>query len=564
MTAKRDDLGRSSDIYVAFAFAAADVLVEVDAAGTIGFAVGAAMALLGQGARGLTGQPVRRLVHPDDHDVFDQALAQMGRGERVRNARLRLLRPESRAVDVVLSGYPNPAQPDRLLLAFGHPGGLPPRESRVAETGLLDKDSFQAMAAHLLEDGDPAQPYQLTLVELPDLAALSAEERGTLPAGFAAELSARLKSLSVGGDAVGQFDEGHFGVLHDASVSTGAISESVALAAREALPEAPALSASVATLVLDVADIPPDEAARALTYTLNRFSRDSRNGGDLASLMRDLQPRLSATVRQMNEVRQLVGSGDFDLMFQPIVDLWTNVVHHFECLVRFQGDDARSPYETVAFAEDVGMVGMLDLALLERAIRIMRSPVARSDSLRFAVNLSGRSLSDPAVVRELRRILAGAGDLRRRLVFEMTESAEILDLRAVNEVIQGIRAQGHEVCLDDFGAGNAAFHYLRALKVDNVKIDGSYIRDAMRSNENVSFIKAIVQLCTDLGITTTAEYVEDQETAALLRVLKVRFGQGWYFGKPQRPSGEDPLTAWRTPALDWRKGLLYFKTGANA
>ncbi|TAN62879.1 MAG: EAL domain-containing protein, partial [Magnetospirillum sp.] len=369
----------------------------------------------------------------------------------------------------------------------------------------------------------------------------------------------RLKSLSVGGDAVGQLDGGKFGVLHSAAISADKISQSVTQAAQTVMPDAPPIEAKLATLVLDVADIPPEEAARALTYTLNRFARDSENGGDLASLMKDLQPRLSATVKQMNDVRQTVTTGDFNLMYQPIVDLWTNVVHHFECLVRFKGNDNKSPYETVAFAEDVGMAGMLDMALLERAIGTMRSAVANTESLRFAVNLSGRSLSDPAVVKRLRGILATTGDLRKRLVFEMTESAEVHDLAAVNDVIQSIRNQGHEVCLDDFGAGHAAFHYLRALKVDNVKIDGSYIKDAMRSNEDVSFIKAIVQLCTELGVTTTAEYVEDAETANLLKLLKVRFGQGYFFGKPAHPASDDIRTAWKTPMLEWRKGLLYFK-----
>jgi EAL domain-containing protein (putative c-di-GMP-specific phosphodiesterase class I) len=483
----------------------------------------------------------------------------MGRSERVRNAVLRLLRPDGKAVEVTLSGYRNPGNPDNILLSIGHPGGLPSRTALpvVEAGGMLDKTTFQAMAAHLLEAASPDEPYQLTLVELPEIDALHAEGGA---AAFTTELSNRLRSLSVGGEAVGQFDDNRFGVLHAASVSADAISRTVSQAAVVALPDAPPIEAKVATLVLDVADIPPEEAARALTYTLNRFARDSEGGGDLISLMKDLQPRLSATVRQMNEVRETVATGDFDLLFQPIVDLWTNVVHHFECLVRFKGNDNKSPYETVAFAEDVGMVGMLDMALLERAIKTMRSPVANYESLRFAVNLSGRTLSDPTVVRHLRDILSGTEDLRKRLVFEMTESAEIHDLKAVNEVIQGIRKQGHEVCLDDFGAGNAAFHYLRALKVDNVKIDGSYIKDAMKNNEDVSFIKAIVQLCTELGVSTTAEFVENQETANLLRVLKVRFGQGWYFGKPQRPSTDEVRTAWRTPTLEWRKGLLYFKT----
>jgi len=558
MAANKDDLGRSSDVYVAFAFAAADVLLELDADGKIVFAVGAAVALLGRGARVLIGLPFRDIVHPGDQPILAQSLGQMARGERVRNAMIRIVIPDGPSVTLSLSGYRHPSNPERLLVALGHPGGLPLRhdEARVAGSGVLDKASFNAMATHLLESGSPDEPYRLTLVELPDVPALHGESS----AAFSAELGSRLKSLSVGGDAVGQLDDKKFGVLHSSAVSAAEISQSVSKAAQTALPDAPPIEAQVATLVLDVADVAPEEAARALTYTLNRFAREAEGGGSsLVDLMKDLQPRLSATVRQMNEVRKTVATGDFNLMFQPIVDLWTNVVHHFECLVRFQGNDNVSPYETVSFAEDVGMVGMLDMALLERAIGVMRSDVAKTESLRFAVNLSGHSLSDPTIVKRLLEILATTGDLRKRLVFEMTESAQVHDLKGVNDVIQTIRKMGHEVCLDDFGAGHAAFHYLRALKVDNVKIDGSYIKDAMRNNEDVSFIKAIVQLCTELGVTTTAEYVEDQETANLLKLLKVRFGQGWYFGKPQRPSGEDIRFAWKTPMLEWRKGLLYFK-----
>jgi PAS domain S-box-containing protein len=555
--ADKDDLGKSSDMYVAFAFAAADVLVELDHQGNTLFAVGAAMALLGRGAKALTGQPLARIIHPSDHTALSQALKQMAGGERVRNAILRVLRPDGKNSEVTLSGYRHPSTPDRLMVALGHPGGFHAhKEDRVGETGLLDKDSFQAMAASLLESAAPDDPYQLTLVELPKIDALSGD--AAAQEALTTELGNRLKALSVGGDAVGHLDEGKFGVLHSAAVSVDSISQSVTQAAAVVMPDAAPIQATLATLVLDVADVPPEEAARALTYTLNRFALEAENGGNLADLMKDLQPRLSATVKQMNDVRNTVVGGDFDLMFQPIVDLWTGVVHHFECLVRFKGEDNKSPYETVTFAEDTGMVGMLDMALLERAIKFMRSSVANTESLKFAVNLSGYSLSDPTVVRKLKEILTTTADLRKRLVFEMTESAQVRDLKAVNDVIQLIRKQGHEVCLDDFGAGHAAFHYLRALKVDNVKIDGSYIKDAMRNNEDVSFIKAIVGLCTELGVTTTAEYVEDAETANLLKLLKVRFGQGWYFGKPLRPSTDDIRTAWRTPTLGWKQGLLYF------
>ncbi|MBI3446924.1 MAG: PAS domain-containing protein, partial [Magnetospirillum sp.] len=319
--AEKDDLGRSSDMYVGFAFAAADVLLELDTEGNAVFAVGAAMALLGRGARGLIGQPLAKIIHPGDETILTQSLRQMGKGERVRNAIIRVLRPDGKATEVTMSGYRHPSEPDRLLVALGHPGGFHAhKEDRVGKTGLLDKDSFQAMAASLLDAAAPDEPYQLTLVELPEIDALHGDV-GTQEA-LATELGNRLRSLSVGGDAVGQLDDNKFGVLHAASVSPDSITKSVTQAAAVVLPDAGPIHATLATLVLDVADVAPEEAARALTYTLNRFAMEAENGGNLADLMKDLQPRLSATVKQMNDVRQTVTGGDFDLMFQPIVDLW--------------------------------------------------------------------------------------------------------------------------------------------------------------------------------------------------------------------------------------------------
>jgi len=218
----------------------------------------------------------------------------------------------------------------------------------------------------------------------------------------------------------------------------------------------------------------------------------------------------------------------------------------------------------VVFAEDTGLVGELDLAILERAIAFMRAGAGSEPSLRFAVNLSGRSLSSPAMAARLLRLIGLAADLRGRLLFELTESAAIADLAAVNAVIQEIRGRGHPVGIDDFGAGAAAFHYLRALKVDHVKIDGSYVREAATNAESLPFLRAITQLCRELKIATVAEHIEDEATANLLRVYNVRYGQGYYFGRPMRPSPKHQGTRapWLTPVTQWRNGLLFFGAGA--
>jgi EAL domain-containing protein (putative c-di-GMP-specific phosphodiesterase class I)/GGDEF domain-containing protein len=553
MTAQRG-LGQAHE-YVGFAFAAADLLLETDDDGRITFAVGAAMALLNHPARQLPGLVLGDMAGPRDRTRLRHALERMAAGERVRNLVMAFARSDKNFVDVSLSGYRSPSQKDRLLIAVAHARVDQP--GRDPGTGVLDKDSFRAMAKSLLEDSPAEAPYLLTMFELPDLETFRAQAGPEAAEAFAAELGRLLKGLSIGGDAVGQLAENRFGVVHAPEVTADSIGEAVAELSKATAPEAIELSASATSLVLDCGDVAPDEVTRALMYTLTQFADE--DSVDMASLSANLQPRLSQTVQQMNEVRITVETGSFQMVYQPIVDLWTNVVHHFECLVRFDGNDA-SPYETVTFAEDTGLVGMLDIAVTERVVKAMRSGPEADPSLRFAVNLSGRTLSDPAMVHRLRDLLRQAGGMKKRLLFELTESAAVKNLAAVNDVIQEIRGRGHEVCLDDFGAGNAAFHYLRALKVDHVKIDGSYIKSAMHEEENVSFIKAIVSLCSDLGIQTVAEYVEDAETANLLKLLRVRYGQGYYFGKPFRPTeAADARASWLTPRTEWRKGLLYFK-----
>ena len=132
----------------------------------------------------------------------------------------------------------------------------------------------------------------------------------------------------------------------------------------------------------------------------------------------------------------------------------------------------------------------------------------------------------------LHKMLKPCDDIREELMFEVTESAKITDLDATNTVIQSIRGLGHHVCLDDFGAGAAAFQYLRALQVDYVKIDGIYVREALTKPNAPAFLRAMASLCKELGIETVGEFVETDEIAKFLVQVGVQFGQGYLFGKP--------------------------------
>lgn len=555
------DINRSRDLYVAFAFAAADLLVEVEESGCISFAVGAAMALAGRPARLLAGLPLAELFIPEDAERVSRALGRMDRGERVRLMLLHTPATDSGhpSKPVALSGYRHPHRPNARLVSMCHAAALDmPAEALDPISGLLNKDGFTDLARRMLSESSavPAEDaFQLTMLEVPQVEQVRAQAGPLAADEFMAELGDRLRACSVGGSAAGELGDNRYGLVHAPSVTAEAIESTIGELLRAFLPPPPehdALHAS--SMALDGAGISSEEAANALIYSLNAFSQSGTM--TLDGLTNDLRPRLSETVAQMREIKNVIDTGGFELVFQPIVDLWTGVVHHFECLVRFPGRE--SPFETVTFAENVGMVGGLDLAILKRAIEFMRSPMGKHEALRFAVNLSGRSLSHMATARQLLEMVTDASDLRGRLLFELTESAEVEDLPAVNGVLQMLRRQGFPVCLDDFGAGAAAFHYLRALQVDHVKIDGSYIREISTSGESTPFLRAIAALCRELKVGTIAEFVENHETTNLLKLLKVRFGQGYHFGKPISPraAADVALRGWAIDNMEWQKGLL--------
>jgi EAL domain-containing protein (putative c-di-GMP-specific phosphodiesterase class I) len=119
-----------------------------------------------------------------------------------------------------------------------------------------------------------------------------------------------------------------------------------------------------------------------------------------------------------------------------------------------------------------------------------------------------------------------------RLLIEVTESMRIRDLDAANRVLAVLRADGHKVCLDDFGAGAASFPYIQALDVDYVKIDGAYVKRMETHLRDRAILKAMVGLCTDLGIGTVAEMVETDTQATALIDLGVQYAQGYLFGRP--------------------------------
>ena len=147
---------------------------------------------------------------------------------------------------------------------------------------------------------------------------------------------------------------------------------------------------------------------------------------------------------------------------------------------------------------------------------------------------------------------ASEPDNRRRLIVEVTETAALADIAAANRRLGTLRGAGIKVCIDDFGAGAAAFDYLRGLSVDTVKIDGALVRGIDSDPRTRTLIGHLVDLCRSLDMTTIAEMIETEEAAQALQTLGVGYGQGWLFGRAEA----EPVTIAPSSPRARRQGVI--------
>lgn len=209
----------------------------------------------------------------------------------------------------------------------------------------------------------------------------------------------------------------------------------------------------------------------------------------------------------------------------------TGEIHHYEVLARLHGKEG-SPFEFIQAAEEMGLIKDFDRAMCREVVKWLNERNSEGNSFSVAVNLSAISVEDEGFMISLEILLQKHQHLRDQIMFELTESARIEDAKSANRALQRLRSVGHKVCLDDFGVGESSLQDLRHYQVDLVKIDGSYVRDALENTVNYHILRAIAQLCTDLGIGTVAEMVEEESVREFLVECGVQFGQGYLLGRP--------------------------------
>ena len=509
------------DRFLTFALAAAEILVETTPEGRILFAAGALNSRLGRPAEEWLGRQARDLLALPDRQGFDLAFARLLARDRLPPTRFRLANGAGTPVSCAglrLLGR----DAGRLCLTFGalpaeRPADLP---APSGPAGL-----WQAAEQTAREGGDGRM---LGLIELREA------DRPLIPSPDAA---ARIRETIAGTlgseDLASELTPGRYGLIARGGSDIGALGEAIAAAAGN--------GATVATrgLALEAEGLTPLQRSRALRHALACFSREGPERLDGEGFAEGLSGFVAQVYARAARLRQAIADRRFQLAFQPIVALADRQPHHWEALLRPDPETRAAiggVQDFVTFAETAGLSEELDWAVLAAVCAAAR----RVRGARIAANLSGLTLQSPDFRDRLLTLLDAEPLLSHRLLIEITETAEIENEAEAVRTVEALRQRGLLLCIDDLGAGAAAFRYLRAFRVDYVKIDGLYVTAATHSEQDRNVIAGMVELARSLGARVVAERIETEEEAALMRSLGVDYGQGWLFGRPGALPGALP------------------------
>lgn len=252
----------------------------------------------------------------------------------------------------------------------------------------------------------------------------------------------------------------------------------------------------------------------------------------------EMESRIQHRLRLQTQLRRALENGKHIFVFyQPIVDMKTKKVTAREALVRWHLPDVGwvSPADFVPIAEEGGLIHQLGEFVLNTACR---EAAGWADGARVAVNVSAAQLGKGTIVQTVLSALATSGLSPNRLEIEVTETAMLDDEYGSIGDLRRLRDLGVRLALDDFGTGYSSLTHLRAFPYDKIKIDGSFVRDAVNRPESAAIIRAIADLGNRLGVTTVAEGVETE--TQLNRVFEEGCSevQGYFYGAPV-PSDKD-------------------------
>lgn len=291
---------------------------------------------------------------------------------------------------------------------------------------------------------------------------------------------------------------------------------------------------------IGVAAIGPDTASaeEALSHADLACHLAKRNGRNQVHAFRpsdaDNVTAMSIDMGVSRRIKEAIERNRFALACQPIVNTGSRAIEAYEVLIRLMDDSDQiiMPSAFLPAAERFGLAADIDRWVIANAIETLARQRKTSPTLRYSINLSGQTLTQPDVCDLVQEKLEKTGLDAAALIFEVTETVAIADMATAQVFLSRLREMGCRTALDDFGSGMSSFAYLRDLPVDFVKIDGRFVRNLAANEVDRAMVKAMNDIVHALGKQTIAEFVENEASFRVLAEFGVDFAQGYHLGRP--------------------------------
>jgi diguanylate cyclase (GGDEF)-like protein len=252
----------------------------------------------------------------------------------------------------------------------------------------------------------------------------------------------------------------------------------------------------------------PDQIVRNADLALYGAKADGR--GTVRFFEAEMHAQVQERLNLERSLRNALAAGEFDLHYQPLVDVATNAITGLEALIHWHHPDKGllAPDAFIPLAEEIGLINPIgEWVLREACASAARWP----GHLRIAVNLSPIQFRSAGLVRCIAQALGMSGLAADRLELEITEGTLLEDSEATLAILYQLRELGVHVAIADFGTGYSSLNYLQSFPFDRIKIDRSYIKDIAESTGSLSIVRAVTALAKSLGMAATAEGVETLE-----------------------------------------------------